>query len=238
MTASFPSKCCVSGVKHEGESTGEFVTINNVKAYVAGDKSSPNVILHLTDIFGSEFINNRLLADSYAAQGYYVVLPDLFNGDAYEYGKPVDRSWFANHQVSDVEPIVFSTLKYIKEELKPKFIGAVGHCFGAKYVIRLLDGKIDAGVAAHPSLVELSEVEQIKKPLLIAAAETDPIFTDELRAQTEAKLKEIKATYFVSLISGVAHGFAVRGDPKDKWATIAKEKAFADSIWWYKLFQS
>jgi len=67
-------------------------------------------------------------------------------------------------------PIVDAVLNGIKTELKPEKIGAVGYCFGAKYVARLLAGDIDAGFNAHPSFVTMKELAAIKGPMSIAAA--------------------------------------------------------------------
>lgn len=88
-------------------------------------------------------------------------------------------------------------------------IGAIGHCFGAKYVARYLRpdiGKIDAGFIAHPSYVTEEELRAIKGPLAIAAAEIDAIFPAEERHASEAILKENGFPYQVTLFSGVAHG--------------------------------
>lgn len=55
--------------------------------------------------------------------------------------------WLANHPKEVIEPIILKAIEGIKNELSLKKIGAVGYCFGGRYVIRLLaDGSIDAGV--------------------------------------------------------------------------------------------
>jgi dienelactone hydrolase len=57
-----------------------------------------------------------------------------------------------------------------------------------------------------------------------------------LRHQSEARLKEIGATYQINLFSGVEHGFAVRGDMSKPWEKWCKDKAFEQAIAWFKLF--
>lgn len=141
------------------------------------------------------------------------------------------------HNPTRVEGIVRKALKYVKETYKPKFLACMGYCYGACFTIRSLgDSSVDVGACAHPSLVTIEEIEQIKKPIIIMAAENDEIFADELRLATEKKLFEIGAQYHMTLSSGVQHGFAVRGDPTDYWNNVAKSKAFEDSLWWFKLF--
>ena len=116
-------------------------------------------------------------------------------------------------------------------------IGAVGYCFGGKYVVRHLrpdSGKIDAGYTAHPSFVEPAELKDMKGPLAISAAETDPIFPSEKRHETEVILKELGLPYQINLYSGVEHGFALRADLKNRVATYAKESAFLQAVQWFQ----
>lgn len=80
------------------------------------------------------------------------------------------QQWIVNHMPEHTAPIVEQVLKGIKEELKPAKIAAVGYCYGAKHVTRLLAGEIDVGFTAHPSFVEIEELAAIKGPLSIAAA--------------------------------------------------------------------
>ena len=64
--------------------------------------------------------------------------------------------------------------------------------------------------------------------------ETDVIFTTELRHETEATLKQAGATYQITVLSGVAHSFAVRCDLANPWQRWAKEAAFQQAISWFR----
>jgi dienelactone hydrolase len=105
-------------------------------------------------------------------------MPDIFSGEpapttAFDPGSNFDfMSWLAKHTVEGVDTIVSKTIKAMREELGVKRIGAVGYCFGGKYVVRFLaEGQgLDAGFIAHPSLVQTTELEAVKGPLSIAAA--------------------------------------------------------------------
>lgn len=44
-------------------------------------------------------------------------------------------SWLPKHQPGNVDPVVESTIKYARETLGVKKVGAVGYCFGAKVCI-------------------------------------------------------------------------------------------------------
>jgi dienelactone hydrolase len=69
------------------------------------------------------------------------------------------------------------------DEFGVKRLGAVGYCFGAKYVVEGLaeGGCIDAGFIAHPSAIERDELRAVRKPLSIAAAGKTPYINDSYR---------------------------------------------------------
>lgn len=56
------------------------LTIRLVESYVAlpDNKQTEVAILLLTDILGHKFNNLQLIADQFAKNGYFVVMPDLF----------------------------------------------------------------------------------------------------------------------------------------------------------------
>jgi dienelactone hydrolase len=93
--------------------------------------------------------------------------------------------------------------------------------------------EIDAGFVAHPSFVDEEELAAITKPLSIAAAQTDSIFTSEKRYRSEEILNATGLPYQINLFSGVAHGFAVRCDLKQENQRFAKEQALLQAIAWF-----
>jgi len=247
MASNNGARCCTIGVKHEGEAKGEVKNIGNISTYITypEDKQTANAILILPDVIGHEFINAQLIADQFAANGYFVVMPDLFEGDPIQLNRPEGfdiMKWLQTggpegkgHGPGQVDPIVTAIIKEMRENLGVKKIGAVGYCFGAKYVARFLaKGKgVDVGCMAHPSFVDPEEVKAMTGPLSIAAAETDEIFPADKRRLTEDILKEMTIPYQVCLYSDVVHGFAVRADMNNKQAKFAKEAAFLQHVQWF-----
>lgn len=239
MASLAPGKCCLTGVKHEGTPKGSITTLGGIESYITGDKTSSKVVLYFPDVFGHKLINAQLLADSFAEAGYLTVIPDILDGDAFtlEMGEKLFEhfgKWLPNHSYEKVLPIVEKSYEAVKSEFNPKHIYSVGYCFGGRYTIALLgQQKLSAGAVAHPSLVQIEEIQALKGPLLISAAEQDVIYTPELRQKTETTLAEIGAEYHTTLSAGVSHGFAVRCDPKDKKAVEARDKAFSDDLWWF-----
>jgi len=242
MASNPPGKCCMVGVKHEGTAKGEIKKIGDFEAYFAypENKSTQNAIIIVTDIFGHDFINAQLIADQFAANGYFVVMPDLFNKDPV----PVDRpasfdlgAWLPKHSVPQVDPIVAATIKELRGPLGARRIGGVGYCFGGKYVVRFLKpGKFDVAYTAHPSFVDEAELAAVQGPLAISAAETDTIFPTEKRHQSEEILQKAGFPYQINLYSGVEHGYAVRGDISKKHIKYAKESSFLQAVQWFDEF--
>lgn len=240
MASNLPAACCAKGFRHTGATHGKLIDLNGIETYVVGQPSN-KLVLILTDVFGHKFNNNQLLADQFSDNGYFVVMPDLFTGDPVSptpaEGFDLRADWLPNHMPSTTRPIVDKVVEGIKKEYSPEYIATVGYCYGAKYVVQLLgEGSVQSGAICHPSFVEMDEIKAIKGPLFIAAAETDEIFPAEARHATEATLKELGARYFITVASGVQHGFAVRGDPTDKVAKFAKERAFCDIVAWFNEF--
>jgi len=248
MASNPPSTCCTVGVKHEGETTGTLTKIaGGIEAYIAEPKGKTvhekTAILFLPDVIGI-WENSKLIADQYAANGYYTLIPDLFNGDALSLNRPEGfdlMSWLTKgtggnnpHTYEAVDPIVEKSIKWLKEQGFTK-IGAVGYCFGAKYVVRFLTstGGLSVGFVAHPSFVDESELAAITGPLSIAAAETDQIFPAEKRHKSEDILIKTKQPYQINLFSGVVHGFSVRCDLSKKVEKFAKEQAFLQAVNWF-----
>ncbi|KAK7958490.1 hypothetical protein PG996_010074 [Apiospora saccharicola] len=233
------SPCCTTGHLHEGEPTGTYRYINGSQVYFKGppNGSAENAVLLFTDAMGHGYLNNRLLADNFAANGFFVVMPDLFHGD------PIPdipsagfdaHKWLRNHGSQQTEPIVRAVIEEMRNH-GCRYIAAAGYCFGAKYVMRYLQpGALDAGFIAHPNWFDLDDGLRVQKPLCVVAGENDRVFGSQERRQMEKLLKAAGVPYQMTVYSGVQHGFAVRGDPKNAVEVFAKEQAFNQAIQWFK----
>ncbi|KAK8044037.1 Hydrolase [Apiospora rasikravindrae] len=246
MASNPPAKCCTVGVKHDGEPTGTTFKIGKYEAYLATPaagvaQAKDTAILYLPDVI-SIWQNSKLMADQFAANGYLTLIIDLFNGDALSLNRSGDfdfMSWLTKgstgdnpHTTEAVDPIVVEAIKYLKQEKGVKKLGAVGYCFGAKYVARHYPD-ISVGYFAHPSFVDEEELAGFKGPLSIAAAETDEIFPAEKRHRSEEILKEGGLPYQINLYSQTEHGFTVRCDVSKKEQKFAKEQAFLQAVTWF-----
>lgn len=140
-----------------------------------------------------------------------------------------------DHHPGTVDPMLKKVLAWMQRPVDHadgglggvKRVGAIGYCFGGRYVMRLLaEGKIDAGVVNHPSFFTLDEVSalgrpsggkeeggeaggkvKVWKPLAIFAAEEDDILPEEKRRATEDRLKKGGVTWMCTTYAGTLHGF-------------------------------
>ncbi|EED20918.1 dienelactone hydrolase family protein [Talaromyces stipitatus ATCC 10500] len=249
MASNPPGQCCVASFQHDGVPRGEIGKIDQTSTYFTypdthtdATKSSDTAIIFITDILGI-YINSKLQADLFAQSlKCPVIMPDLFHGDAipadaFEKG-PVDlKPWLEKHSVETVDPVIERTIKYLREEKGVQRIGAVGYCFGGKYVVRFLADRspaVDTGYIAHPSFIADDELAAIQKPLAITASETDSIFTRELRFKSEDILSRTGQPYQITLFSGVSHGFAVKRELANRHQNWCKEQAFEQAVSWFR----
>ncbi|PCD42288.1 hypothetical protein AU210_004818 [Fusarium oxysporum f. sp. radicis-cucumerinum] len=245
MASHPPAACCTIANLHEGAPKGDIVKVGNVTGYLAkSSKESKQAVLYLPDIFGI-WQNSKLMADAFAAEGYTCLVVDTFNGDPVPLEMPEGfdiMKWLGEgsdgknpHTAEAVDPIVVSGIEYLKS-IGITQIAAVGYCLGAKHLIRHYKDGIKVGFIAHPSFVEPEELSAITGPLSIAAAELDDLFTVEKRHESEGILSQSKQDFQINLFSGVHHGFAVKGDMKDKRQLFAKEQAFNQAVSWFKRY--
>ncbi|KAI0331654.1 alpha/beta-hydrolase [Cubamyces sp. BRFM 1775] len=236
---------CVAGVRHEGTPEGQFTKVGGVESYVAtpsGDYPKDKVVLFLSDVFGIKLQNNLLLADDYARNGFKVVLPDLFEGDAL----PEDAlnsgtfdlpTWLSKHTADRVAGITRDVMNALKAEGVTAF-AAIGFCFGARPAFDLaFTNEVAAVAVAHPSLLQVpADLEkyasQSKAPLLINSCETDSMFPPEAQAKADEILGGGKFApgYTRTYWEGCTHGFAVRGDISNPKVKAGKEGAFKATV--------
>lgn len=182
------------------------------------------------------------LQDDLARAGYLVVGADYFRGDP----SPSDlanpnfnrTAWSLRHTVSDVDSIITNTISYLRNTAGVKRIGAVGYCFGGRYVARFLAaGKgVDAGFFAHPSLLTIDEAKNVSKPISVAGAEVDTMFPDALRREVEGAWRNRTQPYQISLYGGTSHGFGVRANLSDPRQKYAKEEAYLQAVRFFDTF--
>lgn len=256
------SACCISGHLHEGNPKGSTTKLGDLDCYVSAPKdgSKKKSLVFITDIFGWDVPNVRLLADEYAENGYYVYVPDFFQGDYVpvslgKYIAPLKSDpepsllekttgtaqvaaslgpWLAKHRESVSRPLIEQAVRDVKKEAEK--VGAVGFCWGGRYSI-LLAGKsspvqVDASIANHPSFLSLpGEAEDVVKPVSVAVGEGDVMMgTDQSKQLKE--ILEKKGGKVEIYDEEACHGFSVRGDLNNEKEKKLKEKSLEQAIDW------
>ncbi|KIY44996.1 alpha/beta-hydrolase [Fistulina hepatica ATCC 64428] len=226
--------------------TGKIEKINGVECYVASpeiDYPKDKVVLFLPDVFGHLFINNQLVADSYALNGFKTVIPDYLNGDpippdAMGPGNGFDiNKWFVNHGKEQTRPTLDKAIAGLREQGVTTF-AASGYCYGGRYTFDLaFENIIKVAVVAHPSLLQIpADLEKYAAssfaPLLINSCETDQMFPQPAQAQADEILGSFAPGYKREYWAGCVHGFAVRGDLDNPQVKAGKEGAFKSSVEW------
>jgi len=238
-------KDCISGVRHEGTPEGKIEQIAGIECYVATptiDYPKDKVILYLSDVFGIPLINNRLLADDFARNGFKVVMPDILVGDPiadeelnsgnFDFG-----AWFAKHPDSSWQNVVDKVVGALKEQGVTRF-GTTGYCFGAPPAFYLaFKNESHATVVSHPSRLQVpADLEKYraesKAPLLINSCEVDQQFPKESQAIADEILGggKFSVGYERTYWDGCTHGFAVRGDLSNPKVKAGKEGSFKATV--------
>ncbi|CAJ2509482.1 Uu.00g145080.m01.CDS01 [Anthostomella pinea] len=244
LVASSAAECSVADVSviaHTGDPVGREEVYNEINLYITGN-TSDTAVLYLTDVFGIQLPENKLLADSFGRAGYLTIAPDLFNGTP----SPVDingtgtpgfntTAFLAAHGPEVTDPIIATAIDYLRTALNVTKVVTTGYCFGGRYAFRVLaEGKgVDVGFAAHPSLLEDAEIAAITGPASVAAADADSLMPPERRAQIEALLLDTGLAYTLSLYGGTQHGFGVRANISDPEQKFGKEQAFFQAVRWF-----
>ncbi|XP_065863448.1 endo-1,3;1,4-beta-D-glucanase-like [Euphorbia lathyris] len=204
--------------------------------YVTGSSDSKLAILLISDIFGYEAPNLRKLADKIAAAGFYVVVPDFFNGDPYcpdNAERPV-LVWLKDHGADKG----FEDAKPVIQALKNKgitAIGAAGFCWGAKVVVQLAKREfIQAAVLLHPSFVSVDDIKAVEVPIAVLGAEIDHLSPPALLKQFEEVLNaKPEVNCYVKIFPKVSHGWTVRYDVEDENAVKCAEEAHGNMLEWF-----
>lgn len=242
--ASLPLKagCCDQLTLQEGTPTGTIQTVSEYRTYVAGELTvGGKYLVIFTDIFGLDLVNTQLVADQFHKHtGLTVVMPDILNNDPFVPGQSGEvMEWFSKgHPVELNVKLTTGFLDNFSKEYKPAFKAGIGYCFGAKYIVQhaTKGGFFDVIAIAHPSFVSEEEFSNVAVPVIISAAQTDTIFTPELRLKSEEILNKNGIQYQIDLYSGTEHGFTVRGDRSNPDVKYAAEKALCDEITWFMRF--
>ncbi|KAJ5720376.1 uncharacterized protein N7483_008310 [Penicillium malachiteum] len=187
--------------------------------------------------FGLQRFGVRHIADQFAREGYFVLIPDLFYRDPIPEFRDENFSidyWERFHRPEGTGRIVNKMIQTMRDTLGCKRIGGVGYSFGGDCLCQYLErGKLDVGFIAHPNYLDTELLATIEGPLSLASGARDSVFTTADRHEAELILEEIKYPYQITVYSHVGHGFSGNGNP---WVTVQRfgmEQSFQQALVWF-----
>jgi carboxymethylenebutenolidase len=193
----------------------------------------------IQEIFGVNKVM-RDITDSFAAQGYLCVCPDIFwrQEPGIQITDKTQAEWdkaFALFKGFDeakgVDDLKATLALLRKHESSTGTVGTVGYCLGGRLAtLMAARSDADASVAYYPVGLDnnLAEAATIRHPLMMHIAEKDKFVPPEAQAKVrEAFGKNPKVT--IHTYPGLDHAFArVGGDAYDAQAAkLANERTAA-----------
>lgn len=222
------TQCCPDGslpaLKEEYTPVGKEIDLDGLKCYISGEASTGKAVIVFYDIFGYNGGRTKAICDQIANDGYYVVLPDIYHGDGWKPGVPLDGKVMELVKKFPWHPLIKQdTDKVLNhlEELSMTSIGTLGFCAGAFSVFHLCENvKLKCGASMHPS-VQLCKnfgetpealAEQVKCPQLLYPAGGDPDFYKKGGDVYEILEKKFGNKNDMKEFPDMAHGWVPRGD--------------------------
>ncbi|KAJ4831166.1 hypothetical protein Tsubulata_025737 [Turnera subulata] len=231
-----PQCCANPPTMIPGYGAGSVIELGGVLTYVTGSfsPSSPAILL-ASDAYGHEAPKLRKLADSVAAAGFYVVVPDLFRGNAFVHKDGARISaWTKSMKQEEASEDAKSVITALRRK-GISAIGVAGFCFGAKVAIELAKSSdVQAVVLLHPSFVTLDDIKEVGAPIAVLGAEIDNYSPPALLKQFEQVLSaKSKVDSYVKIFPGVVHGWSIRYKDGDELAVKSAEEAQKDMLDWF-----
>ncbi|KOM33599.1 hypothetical protein LR48_Vigan01g315500 [Vigna angularis] len=212
-----PQCCSNPPILSPNAGNGNVEKVGGLPCYLTASPHSNLAVLMLSDIFGYEAPLLRKLADNVAAAGYYVVVPDLLEGDPFKPDGSLDNLpvWLKDH--GPVNPLNLFSLS-----------------LSAKVAVELAKSRlIQTAVLLHPAFLSVDDFKVVDTPIAILGAESDKYCPPELVKEFEEILAaKPGVSSFVKIYPGVEHGWAVRYDTEDAEAVKAAEEAHKDLLDW------
>ncbi|KAH7679538.1 putative hydrolase related to dienelactone hydrolase protein [Dioscorea alata] len=241
---SMASSQCTENAPVLDASSGEGHVLNDLggfRAYVSGDPKSKHVVLLISDVYGIDAPKLRKIADKVGASKFYCVVPDFFHGDPYVDNNPKRplEAWLKDHPPQKGFEDAKLVIKALRKEHKYD-IGVAGFCWGGKVAVEFaknvdINVMCKAIVLLHPAFVTVQDIEKVKIPIAILAAEKDEITPPSLVKEFEKILaKKPKIPSLVKIFIGVSHGFSVRYN--DEFSEKKAIEAQKDMLDWLQKY--
>ncbi|CAM9923727.1 unnamed protein product, partial [Phaeothamnion confervicola] len=181
----------------------------------------------------------KQVADRLAAAGFYVAMPDFFDGHPWDMNKALPHPEFmdfiktSGDWETKIKPLMEATEKHMADAGAKKF-GTIGFCWGCSMALRACNAALwpippTAGLSiaaggAHPAFLTDELAAQVEGPVvLLPSGEDGPL--DSFKAVMDKKPFGARCVYKV--FPDMHHGFcAARGD----WSNPQQAAAAAEAV--------
>ena len=232
-------KCCPDGnapaLNTSLKSSGVEIDLDGLKCYTNGSGVKSVIVFY--DVFGFNGGRTRLICDQIAAEGYYAISPDIYHGDAWPDGKPMDgiMDWLKNFPWNDIiKTEVNKVMDHLQKQGADQSIGCLGFCAGAYCVFHLCQNeKMKCGASCHPS-VHIGKLfgetpedlaSGIKCPQLLYPAGGDLSTYKPGGEVVEILQKKFGNENVFREFPDMIHGFVSRGDINDPKVAVEVKQA-------------
>ena len=245
--------CCPAGswpaldANYEGKGNIQDIG-EGLQTYIVGEVSSKKSIILVPDVFGPGGGRNSAIADQLAAEGYFVLLPDIFRGNPLPNLETIG-TWLPQFPYEKVKPEIQTCVRFLQSKDAADKVGLMGFCYGCWINFKLcgdseLQNYFSAGVNCHPSLIIEQKffnrdpstlVEPLTVPQLLLSAGNDPPF---VQADGDI-IKLLREKPFGDKCNCIdfpdqKHGWVNRGDVSDETVKNEVKRAIESAIAYFK----
>jgi dienelactone hydrolase len=250
------TSCCPADswptLKTDGVRAGKVIDLGHgmTQSYAVGDADTCNgrAIIMLHDVWGMDSGRQKAMCDQFAAEGYLVVMPDMYRG------VPLDsisnlKAFASKFPISTVQDDIFNCVIPHLQKQGVTSIGMIGFCWGPWAIMKLCadDRAVDVvkiGVNCHPSFkleelvwdrdpVDMARHILVPQLLLSAKNDADYVQTGGAVDAIMKELKDIGKDCRVHSFPDMSHGWVNRGDLTDAnvMRDFKKAMGIASAAW-------
>lgn len=204
---------------------------------MTGPSDAKRGIISFYDIFGyfpQTVQGADILAYSNSENPSIVFMPDFLKGNTAQMAwfppdtdekKAASGAWMKDTLDAAGHSALFEETLQAATSAHPEITswGVIGYCWGGKMVAMLAgrDTKVKAGVSTSPAMVEASDAEKIKVPMMMLASKDEP--ADAVKQFDEA----LKVTKRVETFGDQVHGWmSARADLNDDRVKSEYERGY------------
>jgi carboxymethylenebutenolidase len=176
------------------------------------------------------------IADRYASEGFYALVPDHFHGDSTEQPDKAEQQMMAMN-VPETERELIGAVDYVAERAGAERVGATGYCIGG--ALCLYAASLNPKVAASSSFYYVfphgkPEWSKIEGPVMMHFGTEDAFMSVSDIEGLTAEMKEAGIDVVTELYEGAGHAFCNTANRLGTYNEEYAELAFARNLEFFR----